>query len=162
MGGARALLSSKMRFLIAVSIALIAAILTQLWRLRNSTVDTESSASAVDKPNIIMFIIDDLGWNDTGYQGADFTTPSIDRLAQEGVRLKQYYVQPLCTPSRASLMAGRYSYSLGLARQVITNGHPFGLGLQETTFVQRLKDGGYATHAVGRCLLLSMESSCMC
>lgn len=108
-------------------------------------------SAAAEKPNIILFVIDDLGWNDTGYQGADYTTPTIDKLAQEGIRLKQYYVQPLCSPSRSALMAGRYPYKLGLAHGVITNGHPYGLGLQETIFPQRLKDGGYATHAVGRC-----------
>lgn len=106
-------------------------------------------SASEEKPNIILFVIDDLGWNDTGYQGADYTTPTIDRLAKEGIRLNQYYVQPLCSPSRSALLAGKYAYSLGLAAGVITNGHPYGLGLQETTFAQRLKDGGYATHAIG-------------
>ena len=108
----------------------------------------EYGASA-DKPNIIFFLIDDLGWNDTGYQGADYSTPTLDKLATEGIRLKQYYVQPVCSPSRSALLAGKYAYNLGLAAGVITNGHPFGLGLDETTFAQHLKDGGYATHAIG-------------
>ena len=103
----------------------------------------------VDKPNIILFVIDDLGWNDTGYQGADYTTPTIDSLAAEGIRLGQYYVQPLCSPSRAALLAGRYPYHLGLASDVITNGHPYGLGLEETIFAQPLKKGGYTTHIIG-------------
>ena len=101
-------------------------------------------------PNIILFVIDDLGWNDTSYQGAEYSTPTIDRLAQEGIRLKQYYVQPLCSPSRSSLLAGKYPYKLGLAHGVITNGHPYGLGLDEVTFAQHLKQGGYGTHAVGK------------
>ena len=101
------------------------------------------------KPNIILFVIDDLGWNDTSYQGADYTTPTIDKLTKEGIRLKQYYVQPLCTPSRGALLAGKYAYTLGLAAGVITNGHPYGLNLTETTIAQHLKKGGYSTHAVG-------------
>ena len=104
---------------------------------------------SADKPNIIFFVIDDLGWNDTGYQGADYSTPTLDKLATEGIRLKQYYVQPVCSPSRSALLAGKYAYNLGLADGVITNGHPYGLGLDETTLAQHLKDGGYATHAVG-------------
>ena len=108
----------------------------------------EYGASA-DKPNIIFFLIDDLGWNDTGYQGADYSTPTLDKLATEGIRLKQYYVQPVCSPSRSALLAGKYAYNLGLAAAVIKNGYPFGLGLNETTFAQHLKDGGYATHAIG-------------
>lgn len=102
------------------------------------------------QPNIVLFVIDDLGWNDTGYHGAEYSTPTIDKLASEGIRLKQYYVQPVCSPSRSALMAGRYSYNLGLAAGVITNGHPYGLGLSEVTIVQHLKDGGYATHAIGK------------
>ena len=106
--------------------------------------------SSANNPNIILFVIDDLGWNDTSYQGSDIPTPTVDKLAEEGIRLKQYYVQPLCSPSRSALLAGKYPYHLGLAHGVITNGHPYGLGLNEVTIAQHLKKGGYATHAVGR------------
>ena len=102
------------------------------------------------KPNIILFVIDDLGWNDTRYQGADYDTPTLDRLTREGIRLKQYYVQSLCTPSRGALLAGKYAYTLGLAAGVVTNGHPYGLNLSEVTIGQQLKKGGYSTHAVGK------------
>ena len=53
-------------------------------------------------PNILMFVIDDLGWNDTSYKGSDIITPSIDKLANQGIRLQQYYVQRLymCSSSR--------------------------------------------------------------
>ncbi|XP_019860668.1 PREDICTED: arylsulfatase B-like [Amphimedon queenslandica] len=106
--------------------------------------------SSANSPNIILFVIDDLGWNDTSYQGSDIQTPNIDKLAEEGIRLKQYYVQPLCSPSRSALLAGKYPYHLGLAHGVITNGHPYGLGLNETTIADHLKKGGYSTHAVGK------------
>ena len=52
-----------------------------------------SEVTAADKPNILMFVIDDLGWNDTGYKGSDIPTPTIDKFANEGIRLQQYYVQ---------------------------------------------------------------------
>lgn len=107
-------------------------------------------ATDAGKPNIIMFVIDDLGWNDTSYQGAEYSTPTIDKLANEGIRLKQYYVQPLCSPSRSALLAGKYPYNLGLANGVITNGHPYGLNLDYKTIAQRLREGGYGTHAVGK------------
>ncbi len=106
-------------------------------------------SAAESKPNVIVFVIDDLGWSDTGYNGADYTTPTLDRLAREGVRLSQYYVQPLCTPSRAALMAGRYPYHLRLAHGVIGDGCPYGLGLEEVTLAQQMKRAGYSTHAVG-------------
>lgn len=131
------------------TLCLVVAAAAPLW----------AASCSEEKPNVILFVIDDLGWNDTGYQGADYSTPTIDRLAREGIRLNQYYVQPLCSPSRSALLAGKYAYSLGLAAGVITNGHPYGLGLQETTFVQRLKDGGYATHAVGKCDSVSAMDS---
>ena len=110
--------------------------------------------SDCDKPNIILLVIDDLGWNDTGYQGADYSTPTIDSMAAEAIRLNQYYTQPLCSPSRAALLSGKYAYHLGLTYSLIENGHPFGLSLEETIIPQQLKKGGYTTHAVGKTKLL--------
>ena len=109
-----------------------------------------STANAAAKQNILMFVIDDLGWNDTGFQGSEIPTPNIDRFANEGVRLKQYYVQRVCSPGRAAMMAGRYPYHMGLARKVISNGHPFGLPLNQTTIANELKKGGYGTHYMGK------------
>ena len=58
-----------------------------------------------------MFVIDDLGWNDVSYKGSDIDTPTIDKLSGEGIRLQQYYVNRLCSPTRAALMAGRITQS---------------------------------------------------
>ena len=103
------------------------------------------------RPNILMFVIDDLGWNDTSYQGSEIPTPTIDRFAKDAVRLQQYYVQRVCSPTRAAIMTGRYPYHLGLARSVIANGRPFGLSLDQTTLANELKQrGGYGTHYVGK------------
>ena len=97
-----------------------------------------------------MFVIDDLRWNDTSYQGSEIPTPTIDRFAKEGIRLQQYYIQRACSPTRAAIMTGRYPYHLGLARAVISNGHPFGVPLDQSTIADELKKGGYGTHYVGK------------
>ena len=60
------------------------------------------------RPNIVYIVADDLGWKDVGFHGSDIKTPNIDRLAQNGARLEEFYVQPMCTPTRAALMTGRY------------------------------------------------------
>ena len=109
-----------------------------------------SIASVTAKPNILMFVIDDLGWNDTSYQGSEIPTPTIDRFAKDAVRLEQYYVQRACSPTRAAIMTGRYPYHLGLARSVISNGRPFGVPLTQPTIADELKKGGYGTHYVGK------------
>ena len=74
-------------------------------------------AIAASKPNILFFLIDDLGWNDTSYQGSDIETPTIDKFAKEGIRQQQYYAQRVCSPARSAIMAaGRYPYHMGLAQ----------------------------------------------
>jgi hypothetical protein len=63
------------------------------------------------RPNILFILADDLGWNDVGYHKSEIKTPTIDKLAAGGVRLENYYVQPICTPSRSQLLSGRYQVS---------------------------------------------------
>lgn len=58
-------------------------------------------------PHIIFILTDDQGYHDIGYHGSDIQTPTLDRLAAEGVKLENYYVQPICTPSRSQLITGR-------------------------------------------------------
>ena len=59
------------------------------------------------QPHIIFILVDDQGFRDVGYHGSEIKTPTLDRLAAEGVKLENYYVQPLCSPSRSQLMTGR-------------------------------------------------------
>ena len=112
--------------------------------------DYSKAGDAITKPNILMFVIDDLGWSDTSYKGSEIPTPTIDKFANEGIRLQQYYVHRLCSPTRAAILAGRYAYHLQLERTVISNGQPFGMPLNQTTIADELKKGGYATHYVGK------------
>jgi arylsulfatase A-like enzyme len=60
------------------------------------------------KPNILLIVADDLGWNDVGYRNGENVTPNLDKLTREGIRLDNYYVQPICTPSRSQLLTGKY------------------------------------------------------
>ena len=62
---------------------------------------------ANQQPNVVLFVADDLGWGDVGYNGSEIRTPHIDRLAAEGVKLDRFYANPLCSPTRAALMTGR-------------------------------------------------------
>lgn len=64
--------------------------------------------SAARQPHVVFVLADDFGWDDVGYHGSEIRTPNLDKLSAAGVRLENYYVQPLCTPSRNQLMTGRY------------------------------------------------------
>ena len=83
------------------------------------------------RPHIIYIVADDLGWKDVGFHGSDIKTPNIDRLAQNGARLEQFYVQPMCTPTRAALMTGRYPCRYGLQTLVIPTPSKYGLPTDE-------------------------------
>ncbi len=64
------------------------------------------TSGAPQRPHILFIVGDDMGWNDVGYHGSDIPTPNLDKLALGGIRLENYYVQPVCTPSRCALLSG--------------------------------------------------------
>lgn len=107
-------------------------------------------AAAAARPNILFIVADDLGWKDVGFRGSDIKTPTIDSLAAKGAILNQYYVQPMCTPTRAALMTGRYPFRYGLQTAVIPSSHAYGLATDEWLLPQALKQAGYATALVGK------------
>lgn len=102
------------------------------------------------KPNIVFIMADDLGNADLGYRGGEIRTPNIDALAKGGVRLESFYGEPVCTPSRAALMTGRYPMRYGLQTLVIFPSHTYGLPTDEKTLPQALKEAGYKTMMVGK------------
>ena len=109
-----------------------------------------SARSSAPRPNIVYIVADDLGWKDVGFHGSDIRTPAIDRLAQGGARLEQFYAQPMCTPSRAALMTGRYPHRYGLQTLVIPSAGTYGVATDERLLPQALKDAGYRTAIVGK------------
>lgn len=114
-----------------------------------------SAERPVEKPNILLIVADDLGYGDLGVQGCtDIPTPNIDALARSGMRFTDGYVScPVCSPSRAALLTGRYQqrfgheFNSGPAQQAPAN---FGLPLSERTLADRLREGGYLTAAIGK------------
>lgn len=100
-------------------------------------------------PNIILILLDDLGYADLGCQGSpDIRTPHIDRLAASGVRFTAGYVpSSVCAPSRASLLTGRYSSEFGIQGN---NDAETGLPLDQRIIAEYLKEAGYATQALGK------------
>ncbi len=112
---------------------------------------TCTAAQAADKPNILHIVADDLGWKDVGFNGcADIKTPHLDKLAAEGAKLTQFYVQPMCTPTRAALLTGRYPFRYGLQTAVIPSVSAYGLDTSEWLLPQCLKEAGYKTAIIGK------------
>ena len=112
-----------------------------------------AARAAETRPNVVYIMADDLGWKDVGYHGSDIKTPNIDELAATGMRLEQFYAQPMCTPTRAALMTGRYPFRYGLQTAVIPASNTlgnYGLATDEYTIAQALGDGGYRTAIVGK------------
>jgi arylsulfatase A-like enzyme len=104
-----------------------------------------------NKPNILFIVADDLGNADVGFNGGkEIKTPSLDALAAAGARLEQFYVQPVCSPTRAALMTGRYPMRHGLQVGVVRPWAQYGLPLDERTLPQALKEAGYVTALFGK------------
>jgi arylsulfatase A-like enzyme len=106
------------------------------------------------KPNVLLIVADDLGYNDVGFQGStEIPTPHLDKLAAQSLRCTNGYVShPFCSPTRAGTMTGRYQHRFGhennpawLPEDIVA-----GLPLSETTYPQLMKQAGYTTGAVGK------------
>ncbi|MBL8991436.1 MAG: arylsulfatase [Phycisphaerae bacterium] len=103
------------------------------------------------RPNILHIVADDLGWKDVGFNGCtDIKTPNLDKLAATGAKFSQFYVQPMCTPTRAALMTGRYPFRYGLQTAVIPSVSSYGLDTTEWLMPQVLKEAGYTTAIIGK------------
>jgi arylsulfatase len=109
-----------------------------------------SARGAAQPPNIVLIYADDLGWGDLGCYGSRLRTPNLDRVAREGVRFTHFYsANPVCSPSRAALLTGRYPTRVGVPR-VLFPRDTTGLPDSETTLAQILKPLGYKTMCIGK------------
>jgi hypothetical protein len=100
-----------------------------------------AQGAAPRKPNVVFIIADDLGHADVGFTGGtEIKTPRLDALAAAGARLDQFYAQPVCSPTRAALMTGRYPMRHGLQVGVVRPWAQHGLPLDERTLPQALKE----------------------
>ena len=114
-------------------------------------VASSSARGTENKPNILYVVADDLGWKDVGFNGSqDIKTPNLDKLAATGARLVQFYAQPMCTPTRAALLTGRYPFRYGLQTIVIPSVSTYGLATDEWLLPQALKEAGYQTAIIGK------------
>lgn len=108
------------------------------------------AVAAEKPPNIVYILADDLGWKDVGFHGSDIKTPNLDGLAAGGAVFDQLYAQPMCTPSRAALLTGRYPHRYGLQTIVIPSAGTYGLATDEWLLPQALHEAGYRTAIVGK------------
>jgi arylsulfatase A len=124
------------------SIAFAAALL--------STPLAAAPARAADKPNLVLILIDDLGYGDIGPFGSKLNrTPNLDRMAKEGMKLTSFYACPVCTPSRAQFMTGCYAKRVSLP-DVLYPVAAVGLSRDEHTLPELLRKQGYTTGCVGK------------
>jgi len=106
------------------------------------------AAAQTAKPNVVVIIADDLGWNDIGTRNPKIVTPNLVKLAKEGVELGRFYAYPLCSPARAGLLTGVLPRRLGLVN-VIMPGQA-GITKATPTLAAKLKSAGYTTSLVGK------------
>ena len=100
------------------------------------------------RPNIIFFFIDDLGWDDLGFQSHQINTPTIDKFTAEGQFLEYHYGQQTCSPSRTSLLTGLFPLHSGINVAIDGDG-VYGVPLKYRFLPEILLEGGYETHGLG-------------
>src|SRR3982750_4724451 len=105
------------------------------------------------KPNIIVILVDDLGYSDIGAYGSEIHTPNIDKLAYGGLRLREFYNNSICAPTRASLITGQYPHKAGVGYFDVNLGLPPYQGYlnkESLTFGEVLGQAGYSTSLAGK------------
>lgn len=130
----------------ALFVALIATLVTSL---------SVTTAAPANRPNVVVILVDDMGWSDIGCYGSEIPTPNLDALARGGVRFTQFYNTGRCSPTRASLLTGHYPHQAGMGHldNNVKPGHPGFQGkLADTsiTIAEVLRDAGYCTAMTGK------------
>lgn len=109
-----------------------------------------TSASAEDRPNVVIFVADDLGFADVGFRGSKIETPNLDALAHAGMVLNRFYATPICSPTRAALMTGRDPIRLGVAYSVVLPWDSGGVHTSEHFMPESFQAAGYQTAIMGK------------
>lgn len=106
----------------------------------------------MSQPHIVLVTFDDMGWNDIGYQSTDLpkATPTLDALASKGLKLTRYYTQPSCTPSRVTIMTGKYAYKNGFQNIEVQPTYGIGVPLSNDLMPHWLRQLGYRTEGFGK------------
>ena len=153
-GGQMKKLKGRFKYLEAI---VIGALATELLLLNSlsaaASFSLASGSSVARKPNIIVIMVDDLGYSDLGCYGGEIQTPHIDQLAKEGVRFTGFKNTARCTPSRASLLTGRYAHAVGVGCMTHDHnlpGYRGQLSADAPTMAEILKPHGYASGVVGK------------
>jgi arylsulfatase A-like enzyme len=120
-----------MRTALALGFAILLPLATQL---------------AAAPPNFLLFLADDLGWADVPWHGSPAKMPHLAKLAREGVRLEAHYVHPMCSPTRAALLSGRYASRFGVTAAQNQRAYPW----DTVTLASALKASGYETALIGK------------
>jgi len=113
-------------------------------------VATAQTTSAAPRPNIVLVLVDDLGWSDVSYHGGPIATPNIDAIAEAGIELDRFYATRACTYTRVALMTARHPYEFGMHHNVLPFYTQTGLPSDVTTLPMVLKGAGYQTFALGK------------
>jgi arylsulfatase A-like enzyme len=142
--------AGRLAWAVAAAMAVASAGWAAAEEKPSGALPSSRDASPAARPNILFILADDLGWGDVGFHGGEIKTPQLDALAASGARLEQFYVQPVCTPTRAALMTGRYPMRHGLQVGVVRPWARYGLPLDERTLPAALKESGYETAICGK------------
>jgi Sulfatase len=120
------------------------------WVENTASIEVPLTFRHKKAPNVVFILVDDWGYNDVGYRSSynSWATPTVDRLAREGIILNNYFTHASCSPSRGALMTGRMAIRLGLWAATDEIGPE--LPLSEVTLAQELKSAGYKTNLVGK------------
>src|SRR5215471_13881855 len=136
---------SSFRSLVLATVGLAVAGYAQPQERRVAQAATPSS-----KPNVVFFLVDNVGWGAFSVYGGTTATPRIDKLASEGIRFNNYNVEGQCTPSRSAIMTGRHPVRSGTSSVIPPLGAPAGLNPWEYTIAELLSSAGYATALYGK------------
>ncbi len=128
-------------------------VLAGLLFVNLTTSFAQKTKKADTRPNIILIMVDDMGYSDVGSYGSEIQTPNLDNLAREGIRFREFYNNSICAPTRASLITGQYPHKAGIGYFDVNLGLPAYQGYlnkESLTFAEVLRNSGYSTLMSGK------------